>query len=134
MAQGVLGSVDAIANAGAAWLKDEKARTRFLGAKELLLAAPLWFIDPAQAAVKTATGIGLLALGGGGGGGASGGARSSSSSGSVGSVPSSPSGGGGGNVIYNISTFASDPHTMQRMLAGSARSTARTGIDERSAA
>lgn len=133
MAQGILGSVDAIANAGAAWLKDEKARTRFLGAKELLLAAPLWFIDPAQAAVKTATGIGLLALGGGGGGGASGGARSSSS-GSVGSVPSGGGGGGGGNVIYNISTFASDPHTMQRMLAGSARSTARTGIDERSAA
>lgn len=134
MAQGVLGSVDAIANAGAAWLKDEKARTRFLGAKELLLAAPLWFIDPAQAAVKTATGIGLLALGGGGGGGGAGGGARGSSSGSAGYVPPSASSNGPSTVVWNISTFASDPHTMQRMLAGSARSTARTGIDARNAA
>lgn len=134
MAQGVLGSVDAIANAGAAWLKDEKARTRFLGAKELLLAAPLWFIDPAQAAVKTATGIGLLALGGGGGAGAGGGARSSSG-GSAGFVPDRTTGGGqSGPMIVNISTFASDPHTMQRMIAQSRRGTASTGLDTRSAA
>lgn len=134
MAQGVLGSVDAIANAGAAWLKDEKARTRFLGAKELLLAAPLWFIDPAQAAVKTATGIGLLALGGGGGAGAGGGARSSSG-GSAGYMPDRTSGGGqSGPMVVNISTFASDPHTMQRMIAQSRRGTAGTGISQASAA
>jgi hypothetical protein len=134
MAQGVLGSVDAIANAGAAWLKDEKARTRFLGAKELLLAAPLWFIDPAQAAVKTATGIGLLALGGGGGAGAGGGARSSSG-GSAGYMPDRTSGGGpSGPMIVNISTFASDPHTMTRMIAQSRRGTAGTGISQASAA
>jgi len=134
MAQGVLGSVDAIANAGAAWLKDEKARTRFLGAKELLLAAPLWFIDPAQAAVKTATGIGLLALGGGGGAGAGGGARSSSG-GSAGYMPDRTTGGGpSGPMIVNISTFASDPHTMQRMIAQSRRGTAGTGISQASAA
>jgi len=133
MAQGVLGSVDAIANAGAAWLKDEKARTRFLGAKELLLAAPLWFIDPAQAAVKTATGIGLLALGGGGGAGAGGGARSSSG-GSAGYMPDRTTGGGpSGPMIVNISTFASDPHTMQRMIAQSRRGTAGTGISQASA-
>lgn len=133
MAQGVLGSVDAIANAGAAWIKDEKARTRFLGAKELLLAAPLWFIDPAQAAVRTATGIGLLALGGGGGGGASGGARGSSG-GSAGYVPDARSGGGASTVVHHWSTFVSDPHTVQRMLATSSRATARTGLDTRNAA
>lgn len=133
MAQGVLGSVDAIANAGAAWIKDEKARTRFLGAKELLLAAPLWFIDPAQAAVRTATGIGLLALGGGGGGGAGGGARGSSG-GSAGYVPDSRSGGGPSTVVNHFSTFVSDPHTVQRMLATSSRATARTGLDTRNAA
>ncbi len=134
MAQGVLGSVDAIANAGAAWLKDEKTRTRFLGAKELLLAAPLWFIDPAQAAVKTATGIGLLALGGGGGAGSGGGARSSSG-GSAGYMPDRTTGGGpSGPMIVNISTFASDPHTMQRMIAQSRRGTAGTGISQASAA
>lgn len=134
MAQGVLGSVDAIANAGAAWIKDEKARTRFLGAKELLLAAPLWFIDPAQAAVRTATGIGLLALAGGGGGGGTGGGGRSSSGGSAGYVPDSRSGGGPSTVVHHWSTFVSDPHTVSRMLATSSRATARTGLDTRNAA
>lgn len=88
LAGGVIGSVDAIATAGAAWLKDEKTRTRFLGLKNILLSAPMAFVDPAQAAAMFGTGVGLLALaggGGGGGGGGRGGGSSGSSSGGGGS-------------------------------------------------
>lgn len=133
MAQGVLGSVDAVATAGAAWFKDEKARTRFLGIKEMLLSAPLAFIDPAQAAVKFATGAALVALAGGGGGGGGGGGRSSSG-GSAGYVPDSPRGDGGGTTIWNVNTLVADPHTLQRANASSTRAVSGTGISERSAA
>lgn len=74
--------------------------------------------------------LGAVALGAGGG--SSGGARSSSG-GSVGYVPDSP-GKGGGTTIWNISTLVTDPHTLQRANASSARATRGTGIDERSAA
>lgn len=78
--------------------------------------------------------LGAVAAGAGKGGGASGGARSSSG-GSAGFVPDRTSGGGqSGPMIVNISTFASDPHTMQRMIAQSRRGTAGTGISQASAA
>lgn len=75
--------------------------------------------------------LGAVALGAGGGGSKGGGA--SSGGGSAGYVPSAPSG-GGGTTIWNISTLVTDPHTLQRANATSARATAGTGLDERSAA
>lgn len=126
LATGVIGSVDSIATASAAWFKDEKARTRFLGAKELLLAAPLWFVDPAQAAAKTATGLGLLALAGGGGGG-------SSASGGRGSNNASGGGSGGGpsTIVYNFSTLVTDRQQVTSALRQSQRSSRGTGHESR---
>ena len=74
----------------------------------------------------------LLSVALGAGGGSSGGSKASSG-GSAGYVPDSPSK-GGGTTIWNISTLVTDPHTLQRANASSARATRGTGIDERSAA
>lgn len=126
LATGVIGSVDAIATASSAWFKDEKARTRFLGAKELLLAAPLWFVDPAQAAAKTATGLGLLALAGGGGGGssASGGRGSNSASGGG-------SGGGPATIVYQFSTLLADQQSVNTGVRRASRAARGTGHESR---
>lgn len=125
LAGGVLGSVNAIATAGAAWIKDEKTRTRFLGAKEFLLAGPMAFIDPVRAGVMAATGIGLLALaGGGGGGGRSGGGGRAASGGS------SSGGGSGGptTVVNNFSMGIGDRQTIISAQRQGERSARGTGI------
>lgn len=125
LATGVIGSVDSIATASAAWFKDEKARTRFLGAKELLLAAPLWFVDPAQAAAKTATGIGLLALAGGGGGSSASGGRGSNTA-SGGGASSGPS-----TIVYNFSSLVTDQQQVTTALRRAGRSSRGTGHESR---
>lgn len=132
LAQAIAASATAVAANAAKAIGGVRAEAAVRAAYEIGMGFAT-LANPVISAGHFTAGALLGAVAAGAGGGASGGARSSSS-GSVGSVPSGGGGGGGGNVIYNISTFASDPHTMQRMLAGSARSTARTGIDERSAA
>lgn len=114
LAGGVVGSVDAIATASAAWFKDEKERTRFLAAKEALLAIPLWFIDPAQAAAKTAASIGLFALAGGGGGarGGGGGGARAAGGGSLSGGNASSGGGVQVNNIHNYQMGFGDRQTM----------------------
>lgn len=130
LAGGVLGSVNAIANAGAAWIKDEKARTRFLGMKELLLAGPMAFIDPVRAAVMASTGLGLLALAGGGGGGG-GGARGGGARGASNSEGGSSSGGSAGVIVNNVHNYQMGFGDRQTMIAAQRqgeRSARGTGI------
>lgn len=130
LAGGVLGSVNAIATAGAAWIKDEKQRTRFLGLKNILLSAPMAFVDPAQAAAMFATGVGLVALaGGGGGGGGSKGGGSRSSGG--GSSAGSGSSGGPTTIVNNFAMGIGDRQTITLALRQSERTSRGTGASSR---
>lgn len=138
LAGGVIGSLDAIGDASAQWFKTEKEQTRFLAAKEMLLSIPLWFIDPAQAAAKEASAIGLFALAGGGGGGGRG--RAGAGGGGRASGASSSGGGSGGpstivnnvwnmNNSTNISALVTDPQRVTRAVSDAQRSSRGTGAD-----
>lgn len=114
--KGIIGGIDAIISANAAWFKTEREKTAFMGAKEILMGIATEFLNPPEAVGHFIAGAGLLALAGA----SSGGSKGRGTGAGRGAGPSSLDGSGGGGrsggpttIVLNLAP-GSDPQAAGR--------------------